>query len=72
MHTLTDLETPILRFGFEFTDPNLLVAIEEWEDTLGDGEASQPPTGSPDSARIGYIGGVCVGYRSNGSPVHIE
>lgn len=64
------LETPILRFGLEFTDPNLFYAIEVWEDTLGDSEASQPATGTP--ARTGYIDGVCVGYRSDGTPVNIE
>ncbi len=70
MFNLTDVETPILNCGLEFTDPNLLFAMEQYEDLLGDGEASQPATGTP--ARTGYIDGVCVGYRSDGSPVHIE
>ncbi|ABW31957.1 hypothetical protein [Acaryochloris marina] len=70
MFNLTDVETPILRFGTEFIDPNLLVAVEVYEDTLGDGEASQPATGT--KAHTGYIDGVCVAYRSDGTPVSIE
>lgn len=72
MFNLTDVNTPILNFGTEFTDPNLLFAMEVYEDTLGDGEASQPRTNPPLNDRTGYIDGVWVGYLSNGTPISLE